>query len=260
MSSSEAPFDERPSMEYALPQGIYSSCRIIVHGGGKEEYSCPDGILTYCILLPQFFFLVLNYVMQFGFVYYIYSLLKADKLCELDTDPWLRLLATMAFAVSMTKELDETKNMVLWLYHIKTEDDHRKLRIKEIDGEKVIDTGLTAIQKLLFMCQAIIPKYVVALLLIHFGGMYIKHSESDSDLILNCAALSFILEFDTVLYQAFTPPFCQRILDELPPIKSDDHGASMRGLLLMPFMRGIVFVGIVTWIMAGPFSDQFCEE
>lgn len=260
MSSSEAPFDERPYMEYTLPQGIYSSCRIMVHGGNKEEYSGPNAILTYCILIPQFFFLVLNYVMQFGFVYYIYSLLKADKLCELNTDPWLRLLATMAFAVSMIKELAENWNMVLWLYHVKNEAEHRQLWIKEIDGEKVIDTGLTACQKLLFVCQAIIPKYVVAFLLIHFGGMFIKHSESDSDLILNCVALEFILEFDTVLYQTFTPPFCQRILDELPPIKNEDFNTSMKNLLLSPFIKGFVFVGLVMWIMAGPFSDQFCEE
>ena len=210
------------------------------------------GFMAYLIVIPPVILLLLNYVFQFGFIQFIQREADAAESCDLQTHAYLRMLSVAAYAGSLIKDLFETLDMLEWTRHITTEKSHTayQVEIDEEGGKKRLASGITLLQKALFVVLVIVPKFVIGILLFFSGSRYVLFSATNSDLILNCVAMIFVLEIDGILYRAFTPSFAQKIIEDMPPVEVESFDKGVASLCLVPWVKAVLFA-LMLWFMLG---------
>jgi len=182
--------------------------------------------------------------MQCGFLYYIQREVDT-KSCGPGTNPFVRLLALSAFSVSILGEFFETLTMFYWVWNVKTEESHCEVRIANIDGQDEWASGMTKVQKIYFAIFSLIPKACIGVVLLYLGGHYVALSPTNNDLILNCVAIVFIIDFDDILYRTFTPIFIKKVMAELPPIRFRSVMSGLFDVLVVPYIKALFFAVIV---------------
>uniref|UniRef100_A0A7S2HZE4 Uncharacterized protein n=1 Tax=Zooxanthella nutricula TaxID=1333877 RepID=A0A7S2HZE4_9DINO len=60
------------------------------------------------------------------------------------------------------------------------------------------------------------PKLIMAGFMLVFGLTYLVFSEDDSELLLNCTALCFVLDVDEFMYEFFSQPSARRLIEACP--------------------------------------------
>jgi hypothetical protein len=134
----------------------------------------------------------------------------------------LRLVAAGVYSGLLFNEICETVNMAAWLYRAPTSTVTEPLQVSRgSPSSKAIDlvSGLSVPYKLWCCLIAIIPKLILAFTLWYFGGAFILRAENDTELILNCVAVTFINEIDDLMYTVLIPADIDRVLDDLPDIE-----------------------------------------
>jgi hypothetical protein len=79
-------------------------------------------------------------------------------------------------------------------------------------------TGISLTARVLAASLCIVPKLVVEVLLIYVGGGFIATSTSTTDLILNCLAVSFIIDIDDMMYSLLVVPAAKIEFENFPSI------------------------------------------
>merc|ERR1712023_458182 len=81
--------------------------------------------------------------------------------------------------------------------------------------------GMTRPFKGYCLCLIAIPRVVIGLLLALIGGLYIKLTDAQEDLVLNTLAVNFVVDIDEILYQAFTSEATKGNLDNMKTVSVD---------------------------------------
>ena len=77
---------------------------------------------------------------------------------------------------------------------------------------------LTRFQKLLATLFVVVPKLVVACILTFVGTYFVFLSESNTDLILNCLAMTFVVELDELAYATISSEFSKKEVQNVVPL------------------------------------------
>ena len=252
------PFDDMPSVKIQLPESIYSSAMLVIHGAKAEEYEGMNGVLTLMVVAPQVLLLALNIVLQVSFVNYLHRTLSGTDPCDIKTDLVLRYLSVAAFVAGMIFEFFECFEMILWAWYVKTEVSHQALQLQvQPDGSKQQISGLTVLQKIVFVGGVVGIKLAIAVYLFAVGAQFVLLSETHADLILNCLAMVFVVEIDDVIYHGFTPSFCKEVIKDLPPIEIQSVNHGLARLTLLPWVKvGFWLLGAHLIVAYNSCSEQ----
>lgn len=257
------PFDDvskLETVEYQLPQSVYSGALIVLLGDIKAEEDddggcdCGDLLASFLISVPQWLCLVMSSLMQIGFIHYINGETSKIGPCGKRpvTSPTLVYLAIALFVGGMMGEYIETFGMLAWTCTIKTESTHKKLEVvasydeKEHERTTWINSGLTLPVKIIFVVLVIIPKMIIALYLTHCGIKFVALAEKDTDLVLNCLAMMFVVSVDELFYITFTPGYIRGILTALPPVVGPRNPyAAIFSVFIAPSVKILFWAGLV---------------
>eukprot|EP00438_Fugacium_kawagutii_P013969 Skav202197 [mRNA] locus=scaffold191:99132:99971:- [translate_table: standard] len=244
------PFDDVPTVKIQLPESIYSSAMLSIHGAHASDFEgMQNAVISLMIVFPQVVLLVINIVIQLSFVQYLQRTLSGIESCEIKTDLVLRYLSVAAFVAGMVFEFFECFEMVLWTWYVKTENSHQALQLQvQADGSKQQVSGLTVLQKFVFVVVVVGTKTATAVYLFTVGAQFVLMSETHSDLILNCLAMLFVVEIDDILYHGFTPAFCKEVISGLPPLEVNSFNQGVVRLVLLPWIK-IAFWFIATHLI-----------
>merc|ERR1712007_230832 len=82
--------------------------------------------------------------------------------------------------------------------------------VKDVEGDEGEATGsrvvaLTTVARVSTYVLIIIPKVIIAMVLLALGCRWLASTESFADLILNALALEFVIGIDELMYESFVP-------------------------------------------------------
>ena len=215
----------------------------------NDEYEGMNCFFTLSIVVPQVVLLALNVLIQISFVQYLERAYSGVDPCEIETDLVLRYLALAAFVAGMIFEIFECIEMLIWTWNVKTEESHQPLQLEDRDGSKELASGLTILQKLLFVLLGVTTKLGISIYLFVVGAEFVVMSETHSDLILNCLAMLFVVEIDDMIYQGFTPSFLKEVIQDLPPLRVPGFNGAAFHLMGLPWIKVALWLGSVHLII-----------
>lgn len=184
--------------------------------------------------------ILVNYVLQGSLLYHVYLMWNWNDQ-QLHTDcvpggdtwwifPTLWFTCMWIFVLSVVKDMGETLvigNIVL--YHIKTVEAPELFRYCQKEGElELVSGGMSPMQKGVMMVCVVIPKMIIAVGCLIFGGGYLAVTSSNADMLLNSLAVLFILDLDELVFEIMTPRQVRRLLEEVPPFESDVRSVQAR--------------------------------
>jgi hypothetical protein len=251
------PINDISDVTYALPESIYSSALVVLLSLDPHDQrkSCTYFLFVY---LPQLFLLVFTYCVQSGIIYYINKTTEDSYTCDFETSLMLIYMGVGLFVGGMIEEFVETLRMLSWTWHVQTEKERNILTYENVteDGEKKIKlaSGLTRYMKIMFVLLILLPKLGIAGALTQCGAKFVAVSRADSDVVLNCLAMVFVVEIDDMLYKTFTPVGFQKMLRELPPVEVEDEKDSLVvHLMLLPWLKVGLWGGLSA-VFVGAYS------
>lgn len=170
--------------------------------------------------------LLMNYIVQ-GFItvnmYFMYrksltALESGPPDCE-ELEPTLELICLWLHVAACLTDMVETWNMreILW-HQIPTAYSHSEvLRYMDVQGSlTLVSGGFSRLRKALVTVFILIPKFAIAVLVLIWGGMYLAASASNSDVLLNCLALTFVIGIDEMIFAFLAPAKHRHIMEALP--------------------------------------------
>lgn len=247
------PFDDMPIVKLKLPECIYSSVMLLIHGARAEEYGSLgfNCFMSCMVVAPQVLLLAINVVVQVSFIRYLERTLSDVDSCNIKTDVVLRYLSVASFVAGMIFEFFECFEMLLWTVYVKTEDRHQALQVQiREDGSKMQVSGLTICQKMVFLVLVIGTKTAIAVYLSAVGAQFVLLSETHADLILNCLAMVFVIEIDDVIYHGFTPAFCKEIISDLPALEVHSLTQALARLTIFPWVKIGIWIATVQFVVS----------
>eukprot|EP00929_Paragymnodinium_shiwhaense_P014379 TRINITY_DN12227_c0_g1_i5.p1 TRINITY_DN12227_c0_g1~~TRINITY_DN12227_c0_g1_i5.p1 ORF type:complete len:558 (-),score=113.93 TRINITY_DN12227_c0_g1_i5:47-1720(-) len=230
---------------YALPPSTYTVALLL----GVLESTKEMSSLKY--YRKAFSLHAFNLVLQGGCVFLLYELMlyhwrnwHTTECYELETVPLFACL--FCFLCSVVNDMQECTNMAeaVWRIISTTEetstlfferDEHGNLRPVPGAG------GMSVRRKVKVCCMVILPKLGLAIAVLFIGCLFLAMSTSNTELLLNCMALTFILDIDELLFKTMTSDEVSRLITSMPLFEAREekgtwaeqwhHTRSMRGLV-----------------------------
>lgn len=249
LKKSEPPFDpavegrkKNGSYQLSLPRSMFSS---IILMPMVEAPIVPTEIFM-LLHLPQYFVYLLVICAQFtlcGFLAHdARKNTNADACNEADnSSSFLRFVCVATFCSFCFSDLLETTGMCRWLNYLPTWDKKQEDLVNEkLTGSLLFEkqtkretigrcpdqevtvfkpiTGISTKFKSMIFLFVILPKYIIAVLLMFVGSGFIVRAEGISDIVLNTVAVSFVLQVDDFAYRGFTTSSMKILYESIPPI------------------------------------------
>jgi len=211
-------FRDGGNMSRQLPECIYS-CAILAW------LVSPGGWNMVKMCMPSFWAVLVSYVLQFGFGFFLLSTVGSDPLtstCD-GTSSALQFLALFSLCSLVVKDLLETFDMHLWMTMFPVADKHERLMLRVYrdhwgNQHTRPDSGVTRRDRILFYAILIIPKIMLAVLVLMAGCGVIVRSATNFDIVLNALAAAFILDLDEAIFQLYIPRFVRNLFQALTPL------------------------------------------
>jgi len=197
----------------------------------KEELeSCGNRCFSAYLLTIQYFIYFANVSLQLLFIFSIGAIANnIEEKCT-QTDPVLLWLTSVLFYTLIVRDLQESVNMLFWLYYFPPSDDWKELRYTKTEP-KEIASGMRRWYKFYCAIFIVTPKIVIIAYLGKDGGKWLMSAQSNQDLILNCVALFFITELDEIINHNLVPRPVATVVEEMPdirwPPKEDENDYSL---------------------------------
>ena len=162
---------------------------------------------------------------------------------ECPSNIWIRTLCASLFACFVYFDMLQSKDVLLWLYWApyckraiaegKTESfffpDELKIRIipSPFTGrggdvaEREIESRIPGLYRIFMVIIVVIPKIIIAIALLFFGGKLVLRSDDSAEVIMNSLAAYFVAEMDEYVYQYLCPSAIQTVLEDeesFPPL------------------------------------------
>jgi len=252
-----------PKMSFEVPQTSYGSVLVIPVLQNFESIGDWMGHV-----MEAYLKLVLTVVLQISMTTWIYGLYlkEVENLvsgapdCE-ELNKFLELGCLFLHILAVLTDMCETFDMFIIIKSkIPTCDRTEALEYEDQDGSLVlVHGGMSVVRKVGLMLGVILPKLVVSVLLLIFGGCYLAASASDADLLLNSLAVVFIMELDDMIFAFFTPSRNKHLMAAVPPFDSNEEETGFWKLNshFGPTFKVLVVIFLVTSLY---FGTQRCGD
>jgi len=222
------------AVEVAIPENVYGAVTVLpmlIETHGFCDWCSQKGILWLS--------LVVNWVVQIYFLNKIMDIthdgIVAMKLegedCE-TLDPMLRILCIMYFSLYVLMDVEETIDLivlVLYLIPNSPKGPSELFKFENVGGDvQLIGGGFSKGRKIILMLTVMIPKLLVAFVMMFLGCKYLSGSGSNADLFLNSLALTFIIDVDEMMHISMTPKMGRRVLAAMPAFTSETRPGIVR--------------------------------
>lgn len=92
------------------------------------------------------------------------------------------------------------------------------------DGQQFNVVSMTCCCRFWIFTLVVVPKAIIAVILIYIGSRWLVATESFSDLILNALALEFIIGTDELVYDGFSPSLLKKAVESTKLCKLNPSG------------------------------------
>eukprot|EP00929_Paragymnodinium_shiwhaense_P007449 TRINITY_DN11136_c0_g2_i1.p1 TRINITY_DN11136_c0_g2~~TRINITY_DN11136_c0_g2_i1.p1 ORF type:complete len:747 (+),score=81.00 TRINITY_DN11136_c0_g2_i1:67-2241(+) len=86
---------------------------------------------------------------------------------------------------------------------------------------RLVEGGMSAYRKTFLVLFVIAPRFLVAITVLVVGALYVAMSTSNTEMLLNCVALVFILDIDDLLFKTLASNEMVRLINAMPVFESD---------------------------------------
>ena len=100
-------------------------------------------------------------------------------------------------------------------------------------------------QKITAILFILLPKLLVACVLTFVGTYFVLVSESNTDLILNCLAMTFVVELDELAYSTISSEFSKKEVQNVKPLVLHSSDLAFCDAIVSPILRAALWVGVV---------------
>eukprot|EP00494_Astrolonche_serrata_P026713 UN26976 len=124
------------------------------------------------------------------------------------TDRDLRILCILVYTAVCVGGIFETFWMSCWLIYAPSSKTHGVMKVSENEAGvrcMTADSGITLCVKLGGLIFVLLPKLIVAGVLLTYGGGYVLGAKGNEDLLLNALAVAFIMDLDEIFFRFFLP-------------------------------------------------------
>jgi len=197
---------------------------------------------------------------------------------------YCRAMCCFIFIASTLHEVKWIKDTAKLLYSVPSRAESWVTVVDQVDGQGEapgIDgicfkvAGMPMFWKVLNLALLVVPRVLLWLMVSHTGVMFLMESADINDMIVNAVALTFIINFDTLIITAFGSEVSQQLMERLEdyqkPIRLHE-GISQTNLIAHAdsikdeghhlwsyFPRFFIFAIIATYIFIQAYYLQFCE-
>jgi len=161
---------------------------------------------------------------------------------------WFFFICHMLFFFVVTQEFVQCFEMIeILIRHIPTvEGTSSTLLFDDKDGPgSIVGGGMSKARKAVLLVFVILPKLAIASAMLYIGGHFLSTSGSNTDLLLNALAATFILDVDEQLYELLAPDMIRALVEETPPFAAPHKKVVMHMELMLkvglPLMLCAIF-------------------
>ena len=216
-----------------LPRNVYAAAIL----GHMWQDQTGEAIFAGLILThpPVVVTLLAQIVLSY---YLLVGVINADGDLASECAPdlfFLQCVALTAFVCMAMRDFLEVLDMHQWLQMFKRSASHEKLmlqRYQDQNGRKLHrpTTGLTSCTRVTFYALLLLPCLAVTTLVLIAGSGAVLRSENRFDLVLNCVAAIFVLDFDDICYALFLSRSAKNVTEGLPPLNmGNEEGGECKG-------------------------------
>ena len=217
------------TMELTLPPCSYTATFMAVIGlstdikrDGLGKTMC---IVLFVVVLPEVLNLVISLVAQLGFTYYIWGAVENTDVCNTHSSLGLKWLGVAAFVGKIMQEYAETFTMSKWFMHAEELD----CALEDYENDKI-----TCGTRVLAHVFIVAPKLTIASWLLWLGTRFVLLSDNDTELVLNCLAMTFVCEIDELVFKTASSRLMQVYVKHLKPLHVKAECLTFCDLLLSP--------------------------
>lgn len=158
---------------------------------------------------------------------------------SLGTGPLLCSVCILLFAVLVLKDLRSTCSSLLAVFALPR------------GHTRVEDGRLAAVSRprLAFFLALQLLRVLVSAALLYTGVMWLSYTSSITDLILNAAALGFVMDLDELLFETTVPGLVQKFVAGLAPVKYRKPPCYMEAVLPLLMLVAIVATSVAVLIL-----------
>jgi len=155
-------------------------------------------------------------------------------------------LATVCLAIFGLFIADELHNCILCMEAMLAIPRNFKKTSIAVDGDALTLISIST-WRLGFMLGTVALRVCIAVILLISGGRWLSNTSVLGDLLLNCAALVFVLELDELLYKTLVPGLVKGIVSRLQPVPLRGE-CMLRGLSWRPLLVLFTCMSFVAWM------------
>eukprot|EP00928_Gymnodinium_smaydae_P085966 TRINITY_DN6971_c0_g2_i3.p1 TRINITY_DN6971_c0_g2~~TRINITY_DN6971_c0_g2_i3.p1 ORF type:complete len:454 (+),score=54.56 TRINITY_DN6971_c0_g2_i3:64-1425(+) len=154
---------------------------------------------------------------------------------------YCRVCCLFLFTMAVYSDLRSTGSLVVllksvpskpekWISYAEPAWDENKEHAKSLHGWTELDlvsfsvAGMPAVWKIINLVIIVLPKFVIWICLVSSGFHFLMETATITNLIVNSMALSFILNIDEMVFEAFSTVAVQHIMGSLDDHKLYDSG------------------------------------
>ena len=250
--SSQSQPEERPlleqkkpldTFELVLPESIYTTAfiRIVKLVNALNAGSWHKICIQVFMVVPEVCFLGFSILCQVGLTYYLQMEVEKKDPCNANVSRGLMWIGAAAFVGSMLQELMETLGICWWLLEVEAFD-------SDLQGFEEIK--LLKSHRVIGFLSFILPKLAIAGYLTWVGTRFVLTSETDTDLVLNCVAMTFVIEFDELVQATLSSQLNKRMVQNLKPVEVTwKMYTALDQNLLTPILKPAVWAGVVAYFI-----------
>ena len=230
------------NLEVSLPQCTYTNVFLAVHefkdwllvkNKGSHGLTVT---LFFGSLLPAVLLFSLSVTAQVAITYYVSQELKDADPCEVKSNLLIQWTGLALFIGTMIQETSETISIGWWMIVSDAVS-------KDIEGD--VAEPLTIPDKVAGIVLVVIPKLLIGLWLTWVGSEFVLLSPSDTDLVMNCLAMTFVVEIDELVHSTATNHYGRKMAEKLMPATTNNETAFFLDMALAVPMKLLVWGGTV---------------
>lgn len=244
-STQENP-DHNPLHEYSvsLPQCTYTQAFLAVHEF-KDCLTAADPVSfedfwfqMFGSVIPGVALFLMSIAAQIVFTYFVLQELEDVDVCDISTSVWIQWSGVALFIGSMLKESVETIHIAYWMLG----SDHVA---KDFTGD--FPEPLTALDKIAGIVLLVIPKFAIGLWLTWVGSRFVLLSITNTDLVMNCLAMTFVVDIDELVHEAASNQYAKKAAELVKPFVSHRPNAFFMDQIATTPLKLLVWGGAVLY-------------
>eukprot|EP00929_Paragymnodinium_shiwhaense_P080873 TRINITY_DN4221_c0_g1_i1.p1 TRINITY_DN4221_c0_g1~~TRINITY_DN4221_c0_g1_i1.p1 ORF type:complete len:598 (+),score=92.95 TRINITY_DN4221_c0_g1_i1:115-1908(+) len=213
---------------YPLPPSTYTTALLDCVISARSTTSCEWLGRSY----RAYFLHVLNVALQLGCIWLLGRLTlwqwnNMELVDCYELEPVPLMCCIFCFLCTIINEVEECEDMITILVRIMPTTTVTTPIKFVFDHEGYLhhdfsEGGMSVYRKVFLLIIVILPRFLIALAVMVVGSLYVAMSTSNTEMLLNCVALVFILDIDDLLFKTLASNEKVRILNSMPVFESDE--------------------------------------